>query len=171
MTSDFEQHLADLRREFDAAFARPPAQKPQDLIELAFIAANGQRYAIRISELAGLEVNRKIVPVPAEVRGLLGLSAVEGQLVPVFELAALLGGGSRGATPRWIALHRGKELVGLAFDEFEGTRRVPVQALHAAAPSQEQSPLSRQTVELDLGLVNVLDVPSIVSGIAGSGKE
>ncbi|MBI5684196.1 MAG: chemotaxis protein CheW [Verrucomicrobia bacterium] len=141
------------------------------MIEFALIVAGGQRYAIRIRELAGLEVNRKIAPVPAAMRGLLGLSAVQGQLVPVFDLAALLGAGARASTPRWMALHRGKELVGLAFDEFEGSRRVAAQAVHELASAPEQARMSRQAIRVDSALIHVLEISSLAAAIAPGEKE
>jgi purine-binding chemotaxis protein CheW len=170
-TSGFERHLAELRRAFDETFALPPPQRPQAQIEFVLVVAGGERYAIRMSELAGLEVNRKIVPLPGGPRGLLGLSAVQGQLIPVFELAALLGAGARGGAPRWLALHRSQELIGLAFDEFQGSRRLPPDAIHALEPAPEQTPLSRHAIRVDSGLVHVLDLPLIVSAVALNRKE
>lgn len=166
-----ERHLAELRRVFDETFALPPPQPAQARTEFALVVAGGQRYAIRMSELAGLEVNRKIVPMPEGPRGLLGLSAVQGQLIPVFELAVLLGAGARGGAPRWIALHRSQELVGLAFDEFQGSCRLPANALHPLEPAQERAPLSRQAIQVDSGLVHVLDLPLLVSALAPGRKE
>jgi purine-binding chemotaxis protein CheW len=170
-TSDLGQRLAELRRVFDETFALPPPQPAQAQLEFALVVAGGERYAIRMSELAGLEVNRKTVPMPAGPRGLLGLSAVQGQLIPVFELAALLGAGGRGGAPRWLALHRSQELVGLAFDEFLGSRRLPAEAVHALDPAPGRAPLSRQAIQVDSGLVHVLDLPLIVSAVALNRKE
>ena len=165
-SKDYGQHLEELRRTFDEAFALPPLQVPEDLTEFALLVLGKQRYAIRISQLVGLEVDRKVEPLPAEVRGLLGLSAVKGQLVPVFDLAALVGSMAGSSTPRWMALHRDKELVGLAFDEFAGSHRVPARAVHALESASKQNPWNRQVVEMEAGLVPVLDVSLLVSSIA-----
>jgi chemotaxis signal transduction protein len=147
-----DQRLAELRSAFDDTFARPLAQPPRDWVEFVLVVAGGHRYAIRISELAGLEVDRTIVPLPLEAPGLLGLAAVHGGLVPVFELAAILGG-DRAKTPaRWLALHRDTALIALAFDELEESRRVPVQDVS-------------QAIQTDSGVVHVVDLPSVISKI------
>lgn len=166
---DWESRLAQLRKAFDEGFASPLSQPPQDLTEFALIAAGRHRCAIRINELAGLEPSRKVVPLPAKVRGLLGLSAVQGQLVPVFDLAALLGGGARDSAPRWMAMARGKEPVGFAFDEFEGSCRVPLQAVHALETAPVEAHLSRQAILVDSALVPVLEFASLRATI-GSPK-
>jgi chemotaxis signal transduction protein len=166
-----ERRLAELRAAFDEAFALPPPPPVQAQTEFALVVAGAGRYAIRMSEMAGLEVDRKIVPMPEGPHGLLGLSAVEGQLIPVFELGALLGGGERGGAPRWIALHRGQELVGLAFDEFQGSRRVASEAVHELEPTTERTLLSHQAIQVDSGLVHVLDLGLVVAGVARGGRQ
>jgi chemotaxis signal transduction protein len=106
--------------------------------------------------------------VPAELPGLLGLSAVRGHLVPVFDLASLLGAGSHSQAPRWVALHEGKELLGLAFDEFEGTEGVPIGVLDAqdSPPGQEA-----QAIRVRSGLVHLVDLPAVISRISEKKRD
>lgn len=168
---ELDRRLTELRRDFDEAFALPFTPKVDELVKVLLIMAGGQRYAIRISELAGLEVNRRIVPVPASLPGLRGLSAVRGQLVPVFELAALLGGGSAASAPRWLALPRGIEPVGLGFEEYLGYSQVEAQAMHSLELTSELAPLSRQTIQVNCERVHLLDLPVIVSNIGLSAQK
>ena len=108
----------DLRREFDAAFARPPASGIEDEERLLAVRVGGDRYAIRLAEIAALHADRTIVPLPSPLPELLGLAAFRGDLAPVYDLAALLGHARR-AEPRWLVLSRSTPPVGLAFDVFD----------------------------------------------------
>lgn len=159
--SQLENRLTELRTGFDGAFALSPVEVADNLIELAMIVAGGQRYAIQLRQLSGLEANLRITSVPADLPGLLGLSAVRGHLVPVFDLASLLGASPSGQAPRWVALHFGREFIGLGFDEFEGSRRVPSQALGV----QDSAP-GQQVIRVESGLVHIVDVPAVISRIA-----
>ena len=157
-----DQRLAELRRAFDEAFSLPPALPQEDGVDFLLIIAGGQPYAMRMSELAGVEVDRKRVVVPVQARGLLGLSAVQGQLVPVFDLASLLGSASTKASARWTALHRGSELIGLAFEQMQPPRRVASRDVIPLERAREQAPLSREAIRVDSRLMHVLDIPSVV---------
>jgi chemotaxis signal transduction protein len=82
----------------------------------------GDAYALRVDELAGVYAQKRIVPFPSPVPELLGLAAVRTAIVPVYDVSALLG--YRGdEVPRWFALTRGARPVGLAFTEFDGSLR------------------------------------------------
>lgn len=162
---DMEQRLKELRSAFDDAFASPPGQAQADWVELLLINVGDQTYAIGLSDLSGLEVNRKIISMPLETPGLLGLCAVQGQLVPVFDLAAILGTGSRKETPHWLVLHRDRELIGLAFDESLGARRVAAQEVHSLEPAAEQVHLTREAIQIDGRAIHVVDMAAVASNI------
>jgi purine-binding chemotaxis protein CheW len=177
-SDDVHGRLAELRSAFDAAFAAPGVEPQHEWVEFLVIVAGGQRYALRLAELAGLQVDRKVVPVPVDGPALLGLCSVRGHLVPVFDLAALLGTRVPPASPRWIALHRDTEVIGLAFDGLHETRRVATRDVRPrdsapedtdAASSQERAAaartLSRHAIRVDGRVIHVLDVPAVVSTI------
>ena len=110
---------AAAREAFDGAFAeapRPDARKSEHFLA---IRVAGVAYALRASEIAGLHVDRKIVPVPSATVALLGIASFRGTMAPVYDLGALLGHGAR-ATPRWLVLVRTPTPVALAFDAFDG---------------------------------------------------
>jgi chemotaxis signal transduction protein len=154
-----------LRRAFDDAFARPVAPPAEAGIEHLIVVAGTQTCAIRVGELAGLDVNRRITPVPRENHGLLGLSAVRGTLVPVFDLGVVLSTASPGTSHRWIALYRDTELVGLAFDEWLETRRIAAGDVHPSAFPGEHAALSPHAIQIDERIVHVVDIPAVVSTI------
>lgn len=112
--------LATLRGEFDAAFASAPATTARPAEELLAIRVQAEPFAVPVSQVAGLCADRLVVPLPSPARELLGLVCLRGRVVPVYDLAALLLGGSPRPPPRWLLLARGRVALGLAFDAFEG---------------------------------------------------
>ena len=114
-----------LREEFDRAFAMPPAPPEAGAPQLLAIRAGGQPYALRLSAIRGLYVDRRVQALPSRLPELIGLTGVRGQAVPVFDLALLLGLAPQRA-PRWLALAAGRHSAAFAFDQFD--------AHHAARP-------------------------------------
>jgi purine-binding chemotaxis protein CheW len=85
------------------------------------LRAGGVPLAARLSETQGIVRCPPIVPMPSRVAELLGLAAIRGTVVPVFDLAALLGLSSGANRPSWLMLAGGGGgLIGLAFEVFEG---------------------------------------------------
>ncbi len=163
---DVELRLAALKAAFDNSFALPPAEPQHGWAEFLLIAVAGQAYAVRIRELSAVAVDRKIISVPVDAPGLLGLCAVGGQLVPVFDLAAILGAaGHRERPPRWMALYRDKDMIGLAFDEFQGSRRLAAQDVHTLEAAAGRAHLRPQAIKVDSRLVHVLDIASVALSI------
>lgn len=121
----------DLRREFDAAFAAPYAA-PAARVDLVALRAGTLACAVRTAEVEGVAPFRGVAPVPCGEPAFLGVAGVRGAIVPVYDLAALAGGGAARA-PRWLLLSGGAEPVALAFDEMEGYLRVGRDDLVAAA--------------------------------------
>jgi chemotaxis signal transduction protein len=109
---------AALRRHFDEAFAAPAASMTERLEDFLAIRVGSDPYALRLSEIAGLHVGVKIVPVPSPVAQLLGIVGIRGMMVPIYDLAALLHHPPE-ANSRWFVLARAPQPVGFAFETFE----------------------------------------------------
>jgi purine-binding chemotaxis protein CheW len=123
--------LETLRRAFDAAFAAEP-EPPAERVNLVALRAGGRSWAVRISEVAGVAPLAGLAALPCDEPAMLGLAAIGGTPVPVYDLAALLGeGGAR--APRWMLLSAGADRVALAFDELEEYLRVPREQVVAAS--------------------------------------
>jgi len=114
---------ARLRAEFDRGFALAPSAGGADGLEghLA-IRVGGDPCALRLADLLGVYVDRKIVPLPSSVPTLLGIASFRGVLIPVHDLRLLLGYPAR-APARWLVRVRAAAPVGLAFDALEGQFR------------------------------------------------
>lgn len=115
-----EAMLAKLRSEFDSSFASIPGLTDPPEQELLAIRVQAEPFTVPVAQVAGLFADRLIVPLPSPARELLGLASLRGRVVPVYDLAALLLGGSPRPPPRWLLLARGRTALGLAFDAFEG---------------------------------------------------
>jgi chemotaxis signal transduction protein len=123
--------LGELRRAFDSGFAAERAA-PVERVDLIALRAGERSYAVRISEIGSVVPFRGVVPLPCQEPALLGLAAVRGTAMPVYDLAALVGDGAA-AAPRWMLLSAGTDRVALAFDEIEEYLRLPREKLVAAS--------------------------------------
>jgi hypothetical protein len=110
----------DLRAEFDAAFARAPAE-PAQFVELLAIRLGGEPYAISLADISAVHASLEIVPLPTASRELLGVAAIGAAIVPVYDLRALLRSKLDGA-PRWTVVDK-RGGAAYAFDGFEGSFR------------------------------------------------
>jgi chemotaxis signal transduction protein len=113
----------ELRLLFDRSF-ESAAQLDMTVHEnLLGIRVAGDPYAIRLSEISGLFLDKAATPLPGAVFGLNGVAAFRGIVVPVYDLRILLGYGEGGYS-RWLALSAPPTAVGLSFDRFENHFRV-----------------------------------------------
>jgi purine-binding chemotaxis protein CheW len=120
---------AGMRGDFDQSFALARDTQgvtSKDLIglELGTIA-----HAIRLSELAGLYAGRNVAPLPSTVAACIGIAGFRGSIIPVFDLASLLGL-PRAPHARWLALAAGAP-VAFSFAGVAKHMRVPREAIAA----------------------------------------
>ena len=67
---------ASLRAAFDRTFSEPPRADIDALDAFLAVHIGGDPYALRLDEIAGLQVDRKVVPLPTSTPSLLGIVAV-----------------------------------------------------------------------------------------------
>jgi purine-binding chemotaxis protein CheW len=113
---------ARLKAAFDATFAAPIEESRAESIDLLALRLAGDPFAVRLRETAGLFADHKITAVPSPLPELRGLAGVRGTLLPVYDLAALLGYPLT-ERPRWLLAARGAPVC-FAFDVFDGQLRV-----------------------------------------------
>jgi chemotaxis signal transduction protein len=111
-----------MRRLFDESFARALPEQIKAPEPMLAILLGGERFALRVHEIAGLTMSReKIVQVPSRHPELLGLTGIRGVVVPVFSLARLLGFESEpGAAPWLVFCGERQSPIALAFEGMEG---------------------------------------------------
>ena len=128
MSGQLKIDVAELRREFDERFAEPVASEAVELATLLLVRVGGQRFAIPARHIAALARCPTPTPVPSSAPTLIGLIALRGLFIPVFDLASLLGFPARDE-PRWIVTCDAETPVAFAFGEYEAHLRVPAQEL------------------------------------------
>lgn len=142
MADSFADRASALREAFDHSFTLARAGAAEAAEALLAIRVRREPFALRVAELDGIAAARAIVPVKSARAGLLGIAGIRGELVPVFDLAALLGYPGEGERPGWIALAGREERFGLAFAELEGHLTVPRAELAApATPGGHRGPV------------------------------
>jgi chemotaxis signal transduction protein len=112
---------ARLRAEFDRGFALAPPVAEDGREGYLAIRIGGDPFALRLAELLGVYVDRKVVTLPSAVPSLIGIASFRGALVPVHDLRLLMGYPTR-AEARWLVRVRAAP-VGLAFEALEGQFR------------------------------------------------
>jgi chemotaxis signal transduction protein len=125
------ERAAELRDAFDRAFAEAPAGPRPAYRELLRVRLAGEPFALALVEIAAIHVDREVVAMPATARELLGVIAVRAQILPVYDLRAVVGA-ARELAPRWLVIARHAP-VAFAFDGFDGLVRVAADAAVASS--------------------------------------
>ncbi|MEV6932249.1 chemotaxis protein CheW [Dactylosporangium sp. NPDC051485] len=169
---DMHRRLARLREDFDRSFADPPRQEVAGHDDLLAIRAGGVRYALRLTQAAGLFPDRPVTRLPGPLPALLGVAGFRGAIVPVYELAAVLGTWSTpaipddaGNTPRWLVLAAGTPPVALAFERLDGHLRMPRDALVEEAAGHGPQGCLRGIVPLPDGARPIVDVAAVRAAV------
>jgi hypothetical protein len=156
------ERLLEMRGTFDAAFGLPRAARATDIEQAVIIEVGAHMVACRIGQITRFEADRKIVPL-AGPTGLVGIAGIRGRLIPVYNLAVVLGASATGAT-RWLALCGGHDMIGLGFeriDRFVHARGQDVCALPEAGPAAHM----REQLRVGTASYNILDVASVLTAI------
>lgn len=161
--SSLNARAAELRAEFDRAYAEPLRIDSAVRTELLAIRTRAQAFALRLSEIAGLYADRKVTPVPGGGAALLGVAGFRGAILPVYDLGALLGEPG-GEAPRWLVV-AATAPVALAFDAFDGQLRVTEEAILPQSERSGGAPHAREVVRTDAGARPILHLPSIINAL------
>jgi chemotaxis signal transduction protein len=153
--------LDELQRAFDASFAAPlPA--PAERVDLIALRAGSLSCAVRMAEIGSVVPFHGVGPLPCDEPALLGVAAVRGAVLPVYDLSALAGAGAAHA-PRWMLVAAGADRVALAFDEIEEYLRVGRDELVAASDSGSQAtPAVAEAVRHGSSLRPVVSIASVL---------
>jgi chemotaxis signal transduction protein len=166
---------SDLAREFDRTFEDPARVVVDDTEGLLAIRVAGDPYAVRLRDVSGLVVDRKIVALPTRLPALLGVVGLRGGVAPVYGLRALLGYEAIREAPRWLLLIGAGPLFGLAFEDFDGHRRT-TRADISSRQNDTPGSLVPESVRVDddgrRGLINLATVTdTIQSRVAANDRN
>lgn len=156
------QRAAALRQSFDQSFAEAPGGVAAPSHAFLAVGIGGDNYALRLSDVSELYVDKKVIPLPSHSPDLLGIASFRGALVPIYDLRLLLGY-SAGAWPRWLVLTKYDLSIGLAFDRLDGYLTLTAEAIVPAAEARRKYLTEAVSVA---GLARpVVDVVSIVNTV------
>jgi chemotaxis signal transduction protein len=158
MTQQIGSRVERLRADFDHSFSEPARTLDDESVELLAVGAGGRAYALRLSQTSGLFPDRPVTPLPTTVPALRGLAGFAGVVVPVYDLAALLGHPIP-EEPRWLVLAAGTPPLALAFHQLDHHVRVPAAAVLAGSGAAPRDCL-RGMVRLPDGDRPIVDVPA-----------
>lgn len=166
--------VADLRSAFDRVFAVPVQTDAAVTHDLLVIRVGGEPYAVRLSEVTGLFVDRPITRIPGNNASLLGMAGFRGSIVPVHSLPMLLGHAATQA-PRWLVMAAAAPDA-LAFDQFEGHLRAPADAILPQQPHAPMRGYAPEFVRSPAGVRPILHLKSIIAtlgapDLAASGSQ
>lgn len=138
MSADGLSLRADALREiFDQSFAALPVVRDDAFEGMLAIRVCGDPYAIALSEVHGLFVDRKIVPLPGRASQSMGITCLRTGIVAVYSLRAFLGYPAADAPTRWLISVGERQPFALAFEWLDAYARVPRSQL-ASAPTGER---------------------------------
>lgn len=163
------EQAAKLRTAFDRAFAAPLRPDAAITYDLLAIRVGAEPYAVRLSDVNGLFVDRRITRIPGNNTSLLGIAGFRGAIVPAYSLSALLGQ-SQPQAPRWLVIAAAPP-VALAFDLFEGHLRATADAI---LPQQSHAQIRGYAPNFvrNGGIVRpILDLVSVVEALVQEPSE
>ncbi|MDG6109945.1 chemotaxis protein CheW [Dactylosporangium aurantiacum] len=162
--ADLRQRLAQLRDSFDRSFADPHREQVTGFDDLLAVRVGGHRYALRLTQAAGLFPDRPVTRLPGPLPALRGVASFRGSIVPVYDLGAVFGHPVP-ETARWLVLAAGEPPVALAFEELDGHLRVPSDAIVEESTGHGPRGCLRGIVPLDGGARPIVDVPAVRAAI------
>ena len=163
-TTLLSKSAAELRLQFDNTFVAPPPGPAEGNESLITLRAAGEALAVKMLHITAVAKRRRIVPVPTRVPGLLGITVLRGTLLPVYDLAAILGLPAPAGERSWLMLTGPETTVGLIFDEFEGQIEIDRACLYESGSSGSRKHL-RVTAKVNDTHRAVIDIPGIVEEI------
>lgn len=156
-------NLRALRQDFDHSFTlAADAGRPPHLDFLSVRIA-GDAYAIRLSEVASLHADRRLVTVPSLLPELLGIGGFRGSLTPIYDLSALLGYRAQ-TQPKWLLIAAWPSAIGFAFESLDAHLRISPEAV--SAPNATATSSLQGAVKSAERTLPLLYLPSLIEGIA-----
>ncbi|GAA2582224.1 hypothetical protein GCM10010435_69850 [Winogradskya consettensis] len=157
--TEVTDRLTELRADFDRSFAEPARRHDAEHAELLAVHAGGRPYALRLAQAAGVHSDRPVTPLPGPQPALLGVAGFSGAIVPVYDLAALLGHPVP-ERPRWLVLAAGSPPLALAFHELDGHVRVSAAVIVGEPDGHDGRDVLRGMVPLPGGTRPIVDLPA-----------
>jgi purine-binding chemotaxis protein CheW len=119
-------------------------------------------YALAVADVLEVAEFGEVTPVPGANAAVVGVRNLRGQVVPVVDLATVLGLPKASAPERIVISEQAGRKAGLAVDEVAGVEELPESSEDIESPY-----LTRATLA-DGALVGVVDIGSILDAVEGA---
>ena len=116
------------------------------------VRVGAERYALPVARVLEVGEMRTLTVAPGAARAILGVCNLRGDLLPVFDLATVLGLPRSDAPRRLLVAERGGTRAGFAVDEVTDVDELP------EADQETDSDLLSGAALIDGGLVGVIDM-------------
>jgi chemotaxis signal transduction protein len=165
-TARMNERADELRQAFDRSFAQAPNTDTAIVENLLAVRVGSHPYVLRLAEVSGLFVDKKITWLPSPVSELLGIAGLRGTVLPVYDLGMLLGCPRAGA-PRWLLVTAATP-VGLAFDGFDGYLSVRPEAIVPEVRAEARERHVREILQTEVARP-IIHLPSVLETIRNRG--
>jgi chemotaxis signal transduction protein len=119
-----------------------------------------ERYALRVEDVLEVGTLSNPSPLPGAPPGVIGLQNLRGDVLPLLDLASLVGAGPRDRGDAMVVVEQGGRRAALAVDALLDV--VPLEDERAGR--DEAAPL-RSSVLIGGSLVGVLDTKALLDGV------
>jgi purine-binding chemotaxis protein CheW len=116
-------------------------------------------YALAVGDVLEVAEVGDLTPVPGAAAAVVGVRNLRGQVVPVVDLATVLGLPPASSPQRIVITEQAGRRAGLAVDEVAGVEELP-----ASSEEAEAVHVTRATL-VDGALVGVVDVGSVLDAV------
>jgi purine-binding chemotaxis protein CheW len=127
------------------------------------VQIGGEHYALPVEDVLEVVPLGQLTPVPGAVEPFMGVQNLRGEVLPVIDLAGLLGVASDSDPQRIVVAQSGALRAGFAVTTVAGVSELPAPATPADHPALAGAAL------VDGNLVGMVDVPAALASLAGAG--
>lgn len=157
-----------LRTAFDRSFAAAGEIAAPVTADFLTIRVGGDAHLLRLEDIGALHADRTVTRMPSHVPEFAGLARFRGRLLPVYDLAALLGY-PKARTMRWTVVAT-QAPVAFAFETFEGHCR-RLSAAPGPADAKRERAHQIRTEQLPIQPLPMIEIASLAQIIARRGRE
>jgi purine-binding chemotaxis protein CheW len=125
------------------------------------VGVSGESYALAVADVLEVADFTGVAQVPGAPAAVLGVRNLRGAVLPIVDLATVLGLQSVASPERVVVVDQAGRTAGLAVDSVAG-----VEALPEAAEQTESAHLTGAAL-VDGGLVGVLELASVLDAAQG----
>jgi purine-binding chemotaxis protein CheW len=125
-----------------------------------WVRVAGEDYALPVDDVLEVAELGDVTPVPRAPTAVLGVRNLRGTVLPVVDLASVLGLSGSNAPARIVVADEGGRSAGLAVDSVVGVEQMPEDLEEVEPPHLVGAALT------DGALVGIVDVKSVLDAVA-----